>query len=314
MQEFIINKNDSGQRLDKYLTKSFPLLPKSLMYKFIRTKKIKVNRKRALPEQILIQGDVVATFIPYEFTSDTADADSFKKITPKIDVVFENDDFIICDKPVGMSSIPDDHETLDTVINNIQAYLYQKGEYDPDREMSFAPALCNRLDRNTGGLIIAAKNADSLREINSLIKKREIKKKYLCVVHGVPPKKEDVLRSYMVKDSASNLVKVYDSDPGLPDSRTMITGYRLLASADGLSLLEVELFTGRTHQIRAHLSHIGNPLLGDGKYGVNGADRKLGYKYQALYSYSLEMKGQVYSIPPQNVWFVKELFPDYFIK
>ena len=310
MQEFVINKNDAGQRLDKYLSKSFPSLPKSLAYKFIRTKKIKVNRKRALPEQMLCEGDVVTTFIPYEFTGREPRKDSFAGMTPRLKIVYENDDIILCDKPAGMSAVPDENESDNTLINHIKAYLYQKGEYDPESESSVAPALCNRIDRNTGGIVIAAKNAETLREINALIKERSIKKKYLCVVHGTPAPSQAVIRAYMKKDSAKNTVTVFDADPHDPDARTMITGYRVVDSRDGLSLLEVELFTGRTHQIRAHLAHIGHPLLGDGKYGINREDRKRGYKYQALYSYYLELKGKEYRIDPGRIWFVSELFPD----
>lgn len=309
MQEFIINKNDSGQRLDKYLTKSFPALPKSLMYKFIRTKKIKINRKRAEPDSILAEGDVITTFIPFEFTETGSGDLTFTAMIPRLKIVFEDSDLILCDKPVGMSAVPDESESDNTLINHIKAYLYRKGEYDPNKEASFAPALCNRIDRNTGGIVIAAKNAETLREVNQLIKERKIRKKYLCIVHGTPEKREARLTAYMIKDSAANKVAVFDRDPGTPDSRTMITGYKVIASHDGLSLLEVELFTGRTHQIRAHMAHIGHPLLGDGKYGVNREDKKLGYKYQALYSYYLELKGNEYTVPVKDIWFVNELFP-----
>ncbi|MBQ7161291.1 MAG: RluA family pseudouridine synthase [Clostridia bacterium] len=314
MQEFVININDAGQRLDKYLAKSFPNMPKSLAYKFIRTKIIKVNRKRARPEMMLNEGDVVTSFAPYEFTEKTGDGLSFTRLNPRVRVVYEDDDILLCDKPAGMSSVPDEKETDDTLIDHVKAYLYKKGEYDPEKENSFVPALCNRIDRNTGGIVIAAKNAAALREINELIRRREITKKYLCVVHGTPEKREARLTAYVIKDPEENKVRVFDSDPGTANSRTMITGYRVLAERGGLALLDVELFTGRTHQIRAHMAHIGHPLLGDGKYGVNRDDKKLGYKYQALYSYFLKMKGKEYVIPPEKIWFVHDLFPELSIK
>ena len=310
MQEFQINLNDAGQRLDKYLTKAFPALPKSLLYKFIRIKKIKVNRKRAQPEQVLREGDVVTFFIPHEFTEKQPSDHAFKWITPHLNVVYEDADMLLCDKPCGVCCIPDANNAENTLIDQIKAYLYQKGEYDPDAENSFAPALCNRIDRNTGGIVIAAKNAASLREINSLIKARKVTKKYLCVVHGTPSPREATLKAYMIKDPENNKVAVYNNMPDSSDARTMITAYRVLSDNNGLSLLEVELLTGRTHQIRAHLSSIGHPLLGDGKYGVNKEDRKLGYKYQALYSYYLKIKDVECRIEPESIWFVKELFPN----
>lgn len=308
MREFHINKNDAGQRLDKYLSKALPSLPKSLMYKFIRTKKIKVNRKRAEQAQMLCEGDVVLLFISEEFFAPSDPDTVFTKLTPHINIVYEDNDIILCDKRPGMSVIPDEHEKENTLINHIKAYLYRKGEYDPENERSFAPALCNRIDRNTGGIVIAAKNANALRDLNSKIKEREVGKKYLCVVHGVPEKKEDVLRGWMIKDSSQNKVRVYTTRPDSPDARNMITGYKVIDSINGLSLLEVELFTGRTHQIRAHMASIGHPLLGDGKYGINRDDKRLGYKYQALYSYSTTIDGIEHRVDPADVWFVSELF------
>lgn len=310
MREISVNKNDAGQRLDKFLTKALPLLPKSLMYKFIRTKKIKVNRKRAEQAQILCEGDIILLFISDEFFGEVDFDSAFLKLTPHIDIVYEDDDMILCNKRPGMSVIPDDSEKENTLINHIKAYLYQKSEYDPKKENSFAPSLCNRIDRNTGGIVIAAKNAQALRDLNAKIKEREVGKKYLCVVHGIPQKKEDILRGWMIKDSVQNKVKVFKNKPDSKDARSMITGYRVIDSINNLSLLEVELFTGRTHQIRAHMASIGHPLLGDGKYGINRDDKRIGYKYQALYSYCTEIDGIEYRVDPANIWFVTELFPN----
>ncbi|MBQ4055082.1 MAG: RluA family pseudouridine synthase [Clostridia bacterium] len=310
MKEIIIKKNDAGQRLDKFLTKAVPLLPKSLMYKFIRTKKIKVNRKRAEQSQMLCEGDVILLFISDEFFSPADPEISFTKITPRIKIVYEDDDILLCNKAPGMSVIPDEHEIENTLINHIKAYLYRKGEYDPDAENSFAPSLCNRIDRNTGGIVIAAKNAAALRDMNQKIKDRKIGKKYLCIVHGRMEKREDLLKAWMIKDSNKNLVRVFSNRPDSPDARNMITGYRVIDTHNDLSLLEVELHTGRTHQIRAHMAHIGHPLLGDGKYGVNREDRALGYKYQALYSYCTVIDGKEHRVDPSDIWFVTDLFSD----
>jgi len=309
MRTLTINKNDAGQRLDKFLTKAVKLLPQALMYKFIRLKKIKVNRKRTEPNYILNPGDTVELFIKEEFFSENPQ-DAFKVITPKLDIVYEDEHLLLCDKRPGVLCHTGDDEgeaDLDTLIDNIKAYLYQKKEYLPEEEQSFAPALCNRIDRNTGGIVIAAKDAQTLRDINEKIRDGQVHKTYLCAVHGIPEKKSQTLTGYLTKDSGANLVTVYQNKPKGP-AKTIVTRYTVLKTnrEKNLSLLEVELLTGRTHQIRAHLASIGHPLLGDGKYGINRDDRKIGYKYQALYSYKLELDGRIHTVNQEKIWFLKE--------
>ena len=211
---------------------------------------------------------------------------NFLSTSKKLTAVYEDENVILLDKSVGILSHPDENEYNDTLISRVKRYLYEKGEYDPKKENSFTPALVNRIDRNTGGLVIAAKNSESLRILNEKLKNREIKKYYLCVVHGIPAKKSGCLISYMIKDEKNNKVRVYDSE--VPGSKTMKSEYRVLDEKNGLALVEVELHTGRTHQIRAQFSHIGHPLLGDGKYGTNALNKKYGYKKQFLYSYKLK--------------------------
>ncbi len=314
-----IEKNDAGQRLDKFLTKALPNLPKTLMYKFIRTKKIKLNRKRTEEKTLLSEGDEIQLFIREEFFDKPEnDTSALYRIKPKLSVVYEDENIILLDKRPGVLCHEDKEGGENTLIMHLKAYLAQNGEYSPEDEQSFAPALCNRIDRNTGGIVIAAKNAEALRVMNDKIKYREMSKLYLCAVHGVPKKKKDILGGYLFKDEKNNTADV--SDTYRKGYKEIKTGYKTLSSKDGLALLEVELFTGRTHQIRAHMAHIGHPLLGDGKYSENRSDRQKGYKFQALYSYKLTFKfdsekektaldylsGKTFSVPFENIWFLKE--------
>ena len=320
MKEFQIKKNDAGQRLDKFLTKAVKGLPISLMYKYIRTKKIKVNRARTEQKYVLQEGDIVQLFIKDEFfDSPEKDNSALSSIVPKLTIVYEDENIILCNKRPGVLVHEDDEGKDNTLIMHIKAYLYQKGEYDPDNEQSFAPALCNRIDRNTGGIVIGAKNAEALRVMNEKIKNDEISKFYYCVVHGKMPKKADTLTGFLLKDSDKNQVKIFDKQ--VKGSKNIITKYRVVAEKNGMSLLEIELVTGRTHQIRAHMSYIGHPLLGDGKYGINKDDRAKGYKYQALYAYRLRfdfddesgalgyLRGKEVKLSKDDVWFLKDFIP-----
>lgn len=289
MRTIEIKENDSAQRLDKFLTKRFKGMPASLLYKYLRTKKIKLNGKKAQPDTVLVKGDVLTLYISDEFFGENDEKRAFSRIVPKLSIIFEDKNIIIVDKPAGMLCHSDEREGFNTLINHIKAYLSEKGEYNVDEEEAFAPALCNRIDRNTCGLVIAAKNAASLRIMNQKIKDREIDKRYLAVIHGVPEKKSGKVRSFLEKNANENRVVMRDKKRS-SQVKEAITGYTVISTAKGLSLIEVELITGRTHQIRAQMASIGHPLLGDGKYAVNKDDRKKGYTYQALCSYSLAFK------------------------
>ena len=285
MKSFTVTKNDSDKRLDKFIQKVCPTLPQALMYKYIRTKHIKVNRKRAEISTRLNEGDIVEAYINDEFFKEVKPRYDFLSSPDRLNIVFEDENIILVDKPQGLLVHPNKGEYRDTLIGRIQHYLYKKGEYDPKGENSFAPALANRIDRNTGGIVIAAKNAEALKILCQKIKDREIDKRYLCIVHGVPTKKEATLEGYLQKDCDKN--KVFLSSKKTDDNLTIKTKYKVLSSRNNMSLLEVELITGRTHQIRAHLASIGHSLVGDGKYGKNGEDKKKGFDKQALYSYKL---------------------------
>lgn len=313
MKLFTISENDKDQRLDKFLQKSVPLLPKSLLYKSIRKKRIKVNGKRCELNYKLQLGDRLELYLNDEFFA-KEESLPFLAVPATVDVIYEDENILLVNKAQGLVVHEDNENTVDTLIHRVQHYLYNKGEYRPEQELSFAPALCNRIDRNTCGMVIVAKNAESLRILNEKIKLREITKKYLCLVLGTPKKKSGILTHYLKKNSAENRVALYDKP--VPEAKTAITEYRVLESRKGLSLVEVDLKTGRTHQIRAHMSHIGHPLLGDGKYGVNAENKKYGYKHQALCSYFLRfdfgtdagilnyLKGKEFTV--KDIWFVSE--------
>lgn len=286
MKRYIININDAGQRVDKFISKAAPNLPQSMMYKGIRTKNIKLNRKRCEISTRLAEGDVLELYLPDEFFGESRGEYDFLKCPADISVVYEDENILLIDKKNGLVVHEDNEGTADTLVNRMKHYLYDKGEYDPENENSFVPSLCNRLDRNTGGIVIAAKNAESLRILNQKIKDRELEKKYLCITVGVPPKKEDTITHYLFKDSKTNTVIV--SDRKTKENKTIVTKYRVIRSNGELALVEVELMTGRTHQIRAHMAYIGCPLLGDGKYGRERVNRQYGVKTQALYSYKLK--------------------------
>ena len=314
MKEYIINNNDANQRLDKFVTKSAPLLPKSMLYKYIRLKRIKVNGKRAEISTRLVAGDLVEMYINDEFFAEKPKTYEFMSASKKLNIVYEDENIMLCDKPEGLIVHPDENDYNDNLIFRIQRYLFEKGEYNPDDEHSFAPSLANRIDRNTGGIVIAAKNAESLRVLNEKIKHRELDKYYLCLIHGTLKKKEDTLTAYLVKKENRNMVIVSkDKTEGAKEIRTK---YKVLHEKQDCSLLEIELLTGRTHQIRAHFASIGHSLVGDGKYGKNKYDKKRGFTHQALYSYKLRfnfttdagilnyLNGKEFTV--DNVWFANE--------
>lgn len=314
MKKVIIGKNDASQRLDKFLFKYFDSIPASLIYKGIRKKRIKVNGKRAEQNYMLCEGDVLELYINDEFFESTPKENEFTHLKPSLNIVYEDENIMLVDKRPGILCHEDNSETKNTLINNIKAYLYQKNEYNPQNENSFAPALCNRIDRNTGGIVIAAKNAMTLRIMNEKIKAREIDKFYLCLVKGTPNPKEATLKDYLVKNNDQNRVYIHKSC--VPESKTVITKYRVLKEGNLTSLLEVELLTGRTHQIRAHMASIGHHLAGDGKYGTNEFNKKIGRKTQALYSYKLRfnfkdenelsyLNGRTFEV--KNVPFAKDI-------
>ena len=317
MKEFTIGKNDAGQRLDRFLAKAVPLLPASLAQKYIRLKRIKRNNARARRDDRLCEGDVLQFYINDEFFETPREDNAYLTVAaPKLNIVYEDENLLLVDKRAGVAVHPHDGaEYGKTLIDHIQAYLYAKREWRPREENAFTPALCNRIDRNTGGIVIAAKTAEALRVMNQKIKDRELDKRYLAIVEGTPKPKSGVLRGYLFKDAVKN--RVFVTDAPQKGAKTCETRYEVLESRNGLSLVECELITGRTHQIRAQFAHAGHPLLGDGKYGK--LDKRFDRRYQALYSYKLTFRfttdagslnalnGKTFTV--EKVDFVEEYFP-----
>lgn len=288
-KEIIIGENDFGQRLDRFLLKLYPSLKAGNINKALRNKDIRLNGKRTEAAYRLQKGDTLYLFFPDRLLSgETEKNGDFTAASDKLSIIYEDENILLADKEQGLVVHADDNNTSDTLINRIQKYLYNKGEYDPKKEHVFAPALCNRIDRNTSGIVIAAKNAEALRILNEKIKNRELQKKYLCIVLGKMPKASDILTAYLEKDSEQNIVRM--GDVKTKTNLTVKTGYKVIESTGDLSLLEIELLTGRTHQIRAHMAYLGHPLLGDGKYGINRINVKYGLRTQALCSHELTFK------------------------
>ncbi len=314
LRQVTIQKNDAGQRVDKFLTKAYPNLPQAMLYKCIRKKDIKVNGKRCEISTRLQEGDVVSLYLKEEFFQKEEREEDFLKAPNKLNLLYEDENVMILDKKPGLIVHPDEHYHFDSLIARVRHYLYDKGEYDPKQENAFAPALVNRIDRNTGGIVMAAKNAEALRVLNQKVKDREMHKFYLCVVCGHLHPREGLLTGYLEKNESQN--RVYISKKPRDGAKSIRTRYRVLEERRDFTLVEVELLTGRTHQIRAHFASIGHPLAGDGKYGKNAVNKRTGFPYQALYSYKLQFDFQTDAgslaylngkeFVAQDIWFLEE--------
>ncbi len=276
MRTVIINENDSGQRVDKFLSKFLPQMPKSMLYKALRKKRVKRDRKALKEQDILSAGDVLELYINDEFFESAPKAVSAD--CSDLSICYEDENILVADKPMGLSS----HGGEDSLLSKVQAYLIEKGDYNPREEHSFAPALSNRLDRNTRGLLLVAKNAAAQRELNHRIKNGEVTKEYLCLVNGVPKQKKGELCHYLLSSQTENRVKVVSPDTkGAKEARLL---YEVLEERGKTSLVNITLLTGRKHQIRVQMQAIGHPLVGDTKYG---APKDKTFSYQALCAYRL---------------------------
>lgn len=284
MRTIEVSGKYSGKRVDRILWDSFPHMPSGALFKAFRKKDVKVNGLRVKEDHIAVEGDRIDVYIVDEILLGTPRNSDFR-LNSGFSVVYEDNSLLIVNKEQGIPVHPDREQSDNTLIDRVQAYLEQKGEYDPSNPSHFPPSLCHRLDRNTGGLLIIAKNSESLKLLLEKIKSKEIRKYYLCLVQGQMPKARDELKAYLEKDEKKS--RVYIHPEPSRNSQEIITRYRVLSAEGETSRLEVELVTGRTHQIRAHLAYMGHPIVGDGKYGSNSFNRSMKSKYQALWAYKL---------------------------
>ena len=287
MKTLVVTKNDASQRLDKFLKKATVALPDSLLYKYLRKKCVKVNGRHVTDGAfVLSEGDVLSLYMNEAFF--VSAEESFLTLEPRLCVAYEDEHLLVAEKPVGLSCHPDEVQKEKTLVDHLKAYLYRKGEYDPARENSFAPALCNRIDRNTEGLVLCAKDAETLRTLSEMIRAHRVKKEYRALVYGCPQEKQGTLTLYLQKDEDTRTVHVFDKPR--PGAKTAVTDYEVLEERGDVSLLHVRLHTGRTHQIRASFAHVGHPLVGDAKYADLRERDTHGFSHQALCAFALSFE------------------------
>lgn len=302
MQQIIVNKNSAGQRFDKFLGKYLKEAPKSFLYKMMRKKNITLNGKKAQGNEILQAGDEVTLWLADETLAkfrgdmDLSGIPRLNDLPEKMpDIIYEDEHIILVNKPAGMLSQKAQPQDI-SLVEYLTAYLLEAQSSGPDAPEGVHPSVCNRLDRNTSGIVIAGKTLPGLQTMSRILKERSVRKYYICIVAGEMTDGQH-LKGYLCKDERTNKVIVFprrDDICGVrpEDAKPIETKYRVLASAHGLTLLEVHLITGRSHQIRAHLASIGHPIVGDAKYGDASVNRRYRKSHhvtgQLLHSYRLE--------------------------
>ena len=318
MKTIIADKTWDGRRLTRFAQKALPAASAGQIAKFLRLGRIKVDGKRGKEDTMLSEGQQVDFYVEDEwFIAPEREDPFYSKIRPKLTILYEDEHVLLLDKRVGLICHPDEGEKVHTLLTYAQAYLYQKGEWHPQRD--FAPALCNRIDRFTAGVVIIAKTQEALKVMDAKIRTHEVEKYYLCAVHGRMKYPEGTLRHFLLKKPEQKKVTVLNrSEPGAKET---ITYYRAVDENNGLTLCECLLGTGRTHQIRAQFAHIGHPLLGDNQYGKAAAGEKYGrVNGQALCAYRLIFAFETDAgcldhlnglcVQVKDVPFVREYFPD----
>ncbi len=275
MIKYIIGRNSSGIRADRFLLKA-TTAPSSLIYKTFRKKDVKINGKWIKEDYVLCEGDVLRIYIKEDFQKEKQVKET--KLTAPI--LYEDENIIIFNKPRELPCQPDANHKDGTLSDMLKSYLIDKGEYNPENEASFSPALCNRLDTNTSGLVIGAKNAEALRDMNEQIRLHNVHKYYLCKLENIPAKKSDFVNAHIIKEETTNISRI--SDQG----KEIFMEYLVIEERDGMALCQVLLHTGRSHQIRAYFSSIGCPLVGDKKYGAKQGGGQLLVAYKIRFAFS----------------------------
>lgn len=319
MKQIKVTKNEAGQRLDKLLAKYLREAPKSFLYKMMRKKNITLNGKKPQGNELLQEGDEIRLFLADEtvekFRGGHADQNQYPKA--ELEVIYEDEHILLINKPAGMLSQKAEPGDV-SLVEYLIAYLLEKGSITEAELESFRPSVCNRLDRNTSGIVVAGKSLLGLQTMSRLLKERSMRKYYLCIVSGKMTGTRH-LKGYLTKDGKSNTVTVTQT-PG-KDAKPIETQYRAFTSSGDLTLLEVHLITGRSHQIRAHLASIGHPILGDSKYGDARINRRYRQSHhvtaQLLHACRLEfpvmeaplshLSGKAFTAAPPPVY--KTFFP-----
>ncbi len=286
MNNIQIGSNEAGQRCDKFLRKLLKDVPLSAIYKAFRKGDIRVNGKKIKEQYVLEEEDTIE--IRYIKTS--GEKKKFERIENNLKITYEDENILMVEKWPNLLVHSDTKNGEPTLTDYALSYLYDKGDYEPEKEVTFTPAPCNRLDRNTSGVVIFGKNFKYLKALNEAIRERSIEKYYMALVQGRI--KDGTYTGYILKNEDANISKVYRTE--VPNSKEIAMEVKTIQSCGTFSLIEINLLTGRSHQLRAHLSELGNPIVGDSKYG----DKKLnsffvnryGLDFQFLYAYKVIFK------------------------